>query len=103
MYLELRGQAERLPALLYAMTRRVRDALEVAVRLEAGEATSQIRRSLRMPQKAAERFVDDVRRTDADHLRFALEQLADLELDSRGGRAVPEDTAALRTLLRLSS
>lgn len=103
MYLELRGQAERLPALLYAMTRRVRDALDVAVRLEAGEATSQIRRSLRMPQKAADRFVDDVRRTDTDHLRFALEQLADLELDSRGGRAVPEDTAALRTLLRLSS
>ena len=40
---------------------------------------------------------------DRDALRRALEHLADLELDSRGGRAVPEDTAALRTLLRVTA
>jgi hypothetical protein len=56
-----------------------------------------------MPPKAAERFVADVQRTDRDALRTALAHLADLERDSRGGRAVPEDTAALRMLLRVSA
>jgi len=56
-----------------------------------------------MPPKAAERFIDDARASDAESLRRALEQLADLELDSRGGRAVPEQTAALRTILRLTA
>jgi DNA polymerase-3 subunit delta len=103
IYLELRAQGERLTGLLYQMTRRVRDALDVATRLDAGEPAAQVRRTLRMPPKAAERFLADVQRTDRDALRRALENLADLELDSRGGRAVPEDTAALRTLLRLTA
>jgi DNA polymerase III subunit delta len=103
IYLELRAQGERLTGLLYQMARRLREAIDVADRLEAGESAAQARRALRMPPKAAERFVADVERTDRDSLRRALEHLADLELDSRGGRAVPEDTAALRTLLRVTA
>ena len=103
LYLELRTQAERLPSLLYAMTRRVRDALDVVARLEAGEPAAQVKRSLRMPPKAADRFVDHARKADRDGLRRTIEQLADLELDSRGGQAMPEDTAALRMLLRLAA
>ena len=102
LYLELRAQAERLPSLLFAMTRRVREALDVVSRLEAGEPAAQVKRRLRMPARAADRFVEHARRADRDGLRRALEQLADLEVDSRGGRAVPEDTTALRTLLRLA-
>jgi DNA polymerase III subunit delta len=102
LYLELRARAERLPALLYAMTRRVREALDVATRLDGGESAAAVRRSLRMPPAAAERFVEHARAADRDGLRRALQELADLEVDSRGGRAVPEDTAALRTILRLS-
>jgi DNA polymerase-3 subunit delta len=103
IYLELRAQGERLTGLLFQMARRLREAIDVADRLEAGESASQVRRGLRMPAKAAERFVADVARTDRDALRRALEHVADLELDSRGGRAVPEDTAALRTLLRVTA
>jgi DNA polymerase III subunit delta len=103
IYLELRAQGERLTGLLYQMARRLREALDVADRLEAGESAAQVRRGLRMPAKAAERFVADVERTDRDALRRALEHVADLELDSRGGRAVPDDTAALRTLLRVTA
>jgi DNA polymerase III subunit delta len=102
LYLELRARAERLPALLFALTRRVREALEVANRLDEGESPAAIRRSLRMPSAVAERFVEHARAADRDGLRGALAQLADLEVDSRGGRAVAEDTAALRTILRLS-
>jgi DNA polymerase-3 subunit delta len=103
LYLDLRGQGERLTGLLFQIARRLRDANEVAVRLDAGEPVAQVRRSLRMPPKAAERFVADVEKSDREALRAALAHLADLEVDSRGGRAVPEDTAALRMLMRVTS
>ena len=40
--------------------------------------------------------------TDRDVLRGALRRLADLELDSRGGRALEEDTAAARAILAIA-
>ena len=85
------------------MTQRMRLAHEVAGRLDAGESPQQVKRGLRMPPKVAERFIADLRGADRDAFREALEALADLELDSRGGRAVPEDTAALRTILRVAA
>jgi DNA polymerase-3 subunit delta len=100
LYLQLRAQGERLPSLLYAMTRRVREALAVVARLDQGEPAAQVKRGLRMPPRAAERFIEQARRADAEGLRRTLEELADLELDSRGGAAAPEDTSALRTLVR---
>lgn len=102
IYLALSAQAERLPGLLHWMVQRMRLALEVVTRLDDGEPAAAIKRSLRMPPKAAERFIEDARAADEASLRRALEQLADLELDSRGGRPVPEQTAVLRTILRLS-
>jgi DNA polymerase-3 subunit delta len=102
LFLELRAQGERLPGLLYWMTQRLRQALDVVTRLDAGQSAAQVRRTLRMPPKAAERFVEEARRYDAVALRAALERMADLELDSRGGRAVPEDTAALRAILAIA-
>ena len=68
-YLELRAQGERLAGLLFPIARRVRDALDVATRLEAGESAAQVRRGLRMPPLAAERFLADVQRTDVTGLR----------------------------------
>ncbi len=84
-YLRLREQGERLSGLTYLMAQRLRDALAVAVRLAAGEPAAEIKRSLRMPARAADRFLADVARNDADTLRAALATLAELELDSRGG------------------
>ncbi len=98
LYLSLRAQGERLPGLLYWMTQRVRLAHEAAQRMEAGESPAQVRRSLRMPPKAAEAFLADVRRSDPERLRRAIERLADLELESRGATALDEDTAALRAI-----
>jgi len=95
LLLALRAQGERLPSLLYWATQRLRLALEVAIRLAAGEPPATVRRSLRMPPKAAERFVSDVGGSDPDHLRAALEAIAQLEVDSRGGGTLEEDTAAL--------
>jgi DNA polymerase-3 subunit delta len=90
------------------MAQRLRDALAVSVRLEAGESAANVKRGLRMPPRAAERFVADVARSDQARLRAALGALADLELDSRGGAvisanrtslaALSEDTLALRAI-----
>jgi DNA polymerase-3 subunit delta len=107
-YLRLREQGERLSGLTYTMAQRLRDALEIAVRLRAGESVAAVKRGLRMPARAAERFVAEVARTDPDRLRRALAVLADLELDSRGGAVLTsarkpaagldEDTLALRAI-----
>jgi DNA polymerase III subunit delta len=107
-YTRLREQGERLAGLTYLMASRLRDALAVALRLQAGESPAEIRRGLRMPPRAAERFVRDVAQTEPERLRAALGALADLEIDTRGGSPMPEarsrmsgldeDTLALRAI-----
>jgi DNA polymerase-3 subunit delta len=101
LLLELREQGERLPSLLYQMVRRVRDALAIAEALAAGQPPAQIRRGLRMPSFAADRLIADVSARDAAVYRRALELLADLEVESRGGSggALSEDTAAVRAVI----
>jgi DNA polymerase-3 subunit delta len=107
-YLRLREQGERLSGLTYLMAQRLRDALAIALRLQAGESVAEIKRGLRMPPRAAERFVADVVRSDVERLRASLAQLAELELDTRGGAplassrsataGLEEDTLALRAV-----
>jgi DNA polymerase-3 subunit delta len=94
-YLRLREQGERPAGLIYVIARRVRDALAIAARLRAGESQAEVRRSLRMPQRAAERLVADVAASEPERLEAALEALSDLELDARGGAPL----AASRTRL----
>jgi DNA polymerase-3 subunit delta len=112
-YLRLRQQGEQLPGLIYLMAQRLREALAIALRLRSGESVAEVRRSLRMPARAAERFVADVARSEPDRLREALTALADLELDSRGGAALSEhrsplaalgeDTLAVRAIERITA
>jgi len=97
-YLRLRGQGERLAGLMYVMAQRLRDAHGVAVRLQAGESPAAVKRSLRMPSRAADRFLADVGRADPARLRRALVTLADLELDSRGGAPVSAERSGLAGL-----
>ncbi len=112
-YLRLRQQGERLSGLTYGMAQRLREALAIALRLQAGESLAEVRRGLRMPARAAERFLAEVARTEPDRLRRALCSLADLELDSRGGAVLAcnrsmlaglqEDTLALRAIETVAS
>jgi DNA polymerase III subunit delta len=102
--LELRQQGERLPSLLYQMVRRVRDALTIAEALAAGQPAAQVRKTLRMPSFAADRLISDVSKRDPESYRRALELLADLEVESRGGIGMSsgelgEDTAAVRAVI----
>jgi DNA polymerase III subunit delta len=97
-YMRLREQGERLSGLIYLMASRLREALAVALRLQAGESEASIKRGLRMPARAAERFMADVARSDPERLRKALGALADLELDSRGGAAIQASRSPLAVL-----
>jgi DNA polymerase-3 subunit delta len=90
---------------MYWMAQRVRQALEVARALDQGQPVAQIKRGLRMPARAADRLIADARRAGADRLSRALEQLADLELASRGGGpgGASEDTAMLVAIERIAA
>ncbi|MEA2355025.1 MAG: polymerase subunit delta [Solirubrobacteraceae bacterium] len=103
LYLRLRAQGERLEGMSFWMAKRVREALGVALALEAGQPPAEIKRGLRMPPKAADRFIADVRRTDAAQLRRALVTLADLELHARGASELGADTLALRAIDRIAA
>jgi DNA polymerase III subunit delta len=105
LYLTLRSQGERLPGLLYWMSTRVRTAHEIAAALEAGQAAAQIKRQLRMPSKAADRLIADANRSGAEEIERTIEELADLELASRGGGSggAGEDTVALLAIRRISA
>jgi DNA polymerase-3 subunit delta len=112
-YLGVREQGETLAGLVYLMARRLREALDVSVRLQAGESAAQVKRSLRLPSKAADRLIADASRCEPDRLRRALAMLADLELDSRGGAVLladrsavaplDEDTIALRAIAEITA
>jgi DNA polymerase-3 subunit delta len=96
--LELRQQGERVTGLIWNMAKRVREAIGVAEALRAGQSAAQVKRTLRMPPYAADRFVKEVQRRDVESLRAALAALADLELQTRGGD-LSEDTEAVRAVL----
>lgn len=104
-FLGLRQQGERLGGLLYWVSQRVRQAHEVAVALDDGEAPAQIKRRLRMPSRAADQLIADARRAGAERLRRATCEIADLELASRGGGrgGGSEDTAALIAIGRIAA
>jgi DNA polymerase-3 subunit delta len=111
-YLRLREQGERLAGLTYLIAARLRDALAVAARLQAGESVAEVKRTLRMPARAAVRFVADVARGDPERLRAAVARLAQLELDTRGGAplassrsplaGLDEDTLALAAIEQIA-
>src|SRR3954454_7097467 len=97
-FLELRAQGEALPRLVPLVARRVRDVLAIASRLDAGESPAQVKSSLRMSPWAADQRIKEARGTDVDALQRTLEELAELELSSRGNTELAEDTAALRAI-----
>ncbi len=98
LLLELREQGERVTGLIYNMVRRLRDAVAIADALQQGQSTAQVKKTLRMPPRAADKFVKDVQARDVEALRKALAAMADLEVNSRGGD-LSEDTEAVKAVL----
>jgi hypothetical protein len=57
-----------------------------------------------MPSRAADALIADAQRSGSDKLRLALQEIADLELASRGGGpgAASEDTAVVSSIRRMA-
>lgn len=102
-FLELRAQGEAIPRLIPLMARRVRDVLAIAARLEAGESPSQVKETIKGSPWAADRRIKEARATDVEALRRTLEALADLEVATRGGSELDDDTAALRAIATIAA
>ena len=98
-WVELESQGERSGALVGLGARRLRDAIVVSERLEAGESAAEVRSSLRMPPKSADAFIREVGQTDVETLRDRLAALAELEVASRGGAKPMSDATAVARAL----
>ncbi len=94
-WLELEAQGERSGALIGIGSRRLREAVAIAERLDQGESPASVRKGMRMPPKAADAFLRDIRQTDAETLRGRLADLADLEVAARGGAEVMSESTAV--------
>jgi len=101
-FLELRAQGEALPRLIPSMARRVREVLAFAARLAEGESPTQVKASAKGSPWQIDRRLREARAADPDALRSALVALADLELDTRGGSELDDDTNALRAIAAMT-
>ena len=102
-YVTLQSQGESVTRLVGLLGRRVRDVLEIALRLEAGEAPAEIKKAIKGSPWAADRRIGEARRSDPERLRRALEALADLELATHGDTELGDQTEAVRTIARIAA
>jgi DNA polymerase-3 subunit delta len=101
-FLELRAQGEAMPRLIPAMARRLREVLAIAERLAAGESAAQVKATTKGSPYAVGHRIREAQASDPDTLRAALVALADLELDTRGGSELHDDTSALRAIAAMT-
>ena len=102
-FLELRAQGEAIPRLVPSMARRVREVLAIAERLREGESAAQIKATTRGNPWAIGQRIKEAQASDPDLLRGALVALADLEIATRGGTELAEDTSALRAIAAMTA
>jgi DNA polymerase III subunit delta len=96
----LRVRDERIGSVLFPVVRRLRDVQRAAELLEAGVPEQDVKRVLRMSPWAAKRTLAQAKRADRHGLERALCALADLELETRGGGDLDEDTALTLAVAR---
>jgi DNA polymerase-3 subunit delta len=102
-FLELRAQGEAMPRLIPSMARRVREVLAFAARFAEGESPAQVKAQAKGAPWQIDRRIREARAADPDALRAALVALADLELDTRGGNDLADDTNALRAIAAMTA
>lgn len=87
------AQGESPTSLVYAAAKRLREAHQAVVQLEAGRPAAEVEKSLSMHPFAAKKLVQRVRGTSPTDLRRALAAMADLEYWTRGGSDYDNDVA----------
>ncbi len=89
---------ERPSRLAYPIVRRLREVHRAATLIDAGMPEKRLAGALKAPPWAVKRTIAQARRADRDRLERALCTFADLEVETRGGGELDEDTAFTLTL-----
>lgn len=97
-YLALRAQGETLPRLTGVMQSRMRQALELARRAEAGEDRGAIAKAVRMSPWQFDRRLAEARDAGSSTLAAAVDRFATLEISARGDSLLDHDTEAIRVI-----
>lgn len=97
---ELREGEDRLTRLAWPVVRRLREVHRAAGLVERGASEKQVASAMRMPPWVAKRTVAKARRADREGLERALCAFADLEVETRAGGGMDEDTAFTLALAR---
>lgn len=97
---ELREGEDRLTRLAWPIVRRLREVHRAAGLIESGATEKQVASAMKMPPWVAKRTVARARRADREALEQALCAFSDLEVETRAGGGVDEDTAFSLALAR---
>jgi len=100
---ELVERDDRPTRLVFPIVRRLREVHRAAGLAEAGASEKKVASELRMPPWAAKRTLARARDADRDSLERALCAFADLEVETRAGGGLGEDTAFSLTLSRATT
>jgi DNA polymerase III subunit delta len=94
---------ERTTRLAFPIVRRLREVHRAVALLDSGVPEGDVGTALGQPAWLAKKTVARARNADRDSLERALCAFADLEVDTRGGGVLDEDTAFSLTLARAAA
>ena len=89
----LAAQGEAVTPLVYQAARRLREAHDALLELEAGSSQKEVEAKLKMHPYAAKMLLRRLRGASPADLRAATAAIADLEWWTRGGSEYPDDVA----------
>ncbi len=100
---ELREAEERPTRLAFPIVRRLREVHHAAGLLEGGASDKQVTSAMRMAPWIAKRTLARARHAERDALERAICAFADMEVETRGGAGLDEETAFTRALARATA
>ncbi|MCK9249931.1 MAG: DNA polymerase III subunit delta [Solirubrobacteraceae bacterium] len=102
-YLALRAQGEVIFRITSPLGSRLRTALDIARRLEAGEERDAIAKGVRMAPWVLDRRIAEAQRIGSRTLAVGVDRMAALELAVRGDSPLDPDTEAVRVIGALTA
>jgi DNA polymerase-3 subunit delta len=99
----LRAQDEDLMYILFALLRALRDSHRVWVLVTCGASPGDVQSDLRVPDFVARRLVEQARRADGERIERAIDLVAELDYEIRGGGSLDAESALTLTLARASA
>jgi DNA polymerase-3 subunit delta len=95
---DLRDRGYEMMHILFALLRRLHDCRRAWALLSAGKSANEIQSELRVSPWAAKQIAKQVRSAEPEQFERALELLADLDYQIRGGGNLDADSALTLTL-----